>query len=246
MSRTEQNRQLLATVNKMTDSTLGSSTLAAAYLMLAIISYRSSVNPNKEPAKQDLQTTDRLYHCNILFYRQRLLYMQIITIWLPLVYALFTVLPSLTCQNVNEDMFFSWSMTTIVFFTISYLLGFGRSQAMAQLGSDFNFALVKPKKGLQTGGLYTYVRHPSYTCGVAYTILVGGHLTRLDGILGCVIPRTLAGSSVLSVVLVLMSPAAWWTVGYRIADEEKFLKKEFGREWDEYAARRARLLPGIY
>lgn len=85
---------------------------------------------------------------------------------------------------------------------------------------------MQPGHTLQTAGIYSIIRHPSY-------------LGMLISSLGWV----LAFRSVVGVLLVasLLVPLV-----ARIRAEERLLHRHFGAEYDSYCARTWRLVPGIY
>lgn len=75
-------------------------------------------------------------------------------------------------------------------------------------------------------------------------------LGRLDGVLGCVLPRRFVEWAVVSggfrvwpvlLVAVLGLIAVW----VRVKDEEAMLKKVFGKEWEEYHQKTKRFIPWV-
>lgn len=98
---------------------------------------------------------------------------------------------------------------------------------MFVLGQRFSaLVAIQERHELVTGGLYGYVRHPSY-------------LGALLGYVGWVLVfRSLLG-------LVLLLPACWLVVE-RINAEEQLLASEFGGTYADYRKRTWRLLPGVY
>jgi protein-S-isoprenylcysteine O-methyltransferase Ste14 len=99
--------------------------------------------------------------------------------------------------------------------------------ALFALGRRFS-GLVAIQEGhtLVTGGLYRWIRHPSYA---------GALVNNLGWVL---VFRSVAG------VLVLLPLVGLLLV--RIRAEERLLASEFGREYDAYRQRTWRLVPGVY
>ncbi|KAI1335063.1 hypothetical protein F5Y15DRAFT_260399 [Xylariaceae sp. FL0016] len=150
-------------------------------------------------------------------------------------------------NGLNPDLI-TWSAATAL--PLALILGVGvplRLVAYASLGTNFTFALAEPDR-LTTCGVYGYVQHPSY--GGVVALLVGNValLARSDGIVSCWIPpRWYAGARRLAWALVPVGLAillsALWT---RVRQEEDMLRAEFGSEWEEWHARTARFIPGVF
>jgi protein-S-isoprenylcysteine O-methyltransferase Ste14 len=95
------------------------------------------------------------------------------------------------------------------------------------LGDRFSgLVAIQPGHRLVTGGAYRVIRHPSYL-----------------GLLVCTLGWGLAFRSGVGVLLaaLLLPPLL-----VRIRAEEALLRAQFGREYDAYRARTARLIPGLY
>jgi protein-S-isoprenylcysteine O-methyltransferase len=103
-----------------------------------------------------------------------------------------------------------------------------RIWAIRRLGRFFTVDV-----GIQHGhhviqdGPYRYVRHPSYS----------GSLLALVGV-GFLTFNWLG--------LILIATCTLWAYAIRIPVEEKTLLAEFGSEYEKYAARTKRMIPGIY
>ncbi|KFL24549.1 isoprenylcysteine carboxyl methyltransferase family protein [Ralstonia pickettii] len=95
------------------------------------------------------------------------------------------------------------------------------------LGNRFSgLVAIQPGHTLVTGGIYQYVRNPSY-------------LGLLIGTLGWGLTfRALAG---VVLTLLLIPPLV-----ARMRAEEALLQSQFGAEYDAYRARTWRLIPGLY
>jgi len=85
---------------------------------------------------------------------------------------------------------------------------------------------LQPEHRLVTGGLYRFIRHPRY---LGLLVMVLGF---------ALVFNTWVGAAA---DLVLLAGLLW-----RISDEEKMLRREFGPAWEEYAKRTKRLVPGIW
>ena len=95
------------------------------------------------------------------------------------------------------------------------------------LGNRFSgLVAIQPGNTLVTGGIYQYVRNPSYL-GLLVSTLGWG--------LGF---RALAG---VVLTLLLIPPLV-----ARMRAEEALLQSQFGAEYDAYRARTWRLIPGLY
>jgi len=127
-----------------------------------------------------------------------------------------------------------------------------RLLAFRHLGQNFTFRLAKPT-GLVKTGLYAYVQHPSYPTNWLIFVSNVALLLRLDGVLGCVLPSRAVrwgmgsgGVGVWPALLVGLGVLGLYGVWVRVNDEEAMLKREFGREWEEYHRRTARFIPGVF
>ena len=102
-----------------------------------------------------------------------------------------------------------------------------RVATMVTLGRMFSLRVsVEPDHELVTGGLYRWVRHPSYTAVIV--LCIGIMFVLRSGFWAVLIPAMLFG---------LMR---------RMATEERFLVEHFGECYREYMVRTARLVPGVY
>jgi len=95
------------------------------------------------------------------------------------------------------------------------------------LGNRFSgLVAIQPGHTLVTTGIYSVIRHPSYLGAIL--ILLGWGLAFRSGV------------GVLLAALILVP-----LIG-RIQAEERLLLSQFGDEYEDYRARTARLIPGIY
>ena len=103
-----------------------------------------------------------------------------------------------------------------------------RLWAILHLGKYFTVDVgIQPGHRVIQDGPYRFVRHPSYS----------GALIALAGI-GCLTFNWLG----LALILICTSLA----YALRIPVEEKAMLAQFGSEYEKYAARTKRLIPGIY
>lgn len=103
-----------------------------------------------------------------------------------------------------------------------------RWAAVVQLRQQFTVQLgIRENHQLITKGLYTSIRHPSYTGLILYYTGLGLVMQNLYSFLILVVITT--------VIVVL-----------RIKREEKMLAEHFGDEWETYRRRTWRLIPWIY
>jgi len=103
----------------------------------------------------------------------------------------------------------------------------GMHWAEASLDRQFSVEVrIQEGHQLVTGGPYRYLRHPRYL----------GIILFAAGI-------SLVFRSWLALILVAVLSAV---LVWRIHDEEMLLHREFGTEWEAYAARSWRLLPPVY
>jgi protein-S-isoprenylcysteine O-methyltransferase Ste14 len=103
-----------------------------------------------------------------------------------------------------------------------------RAWSIAVLGRFFQYRIeVQPEHQVVTGGPYRHVRHPSYT-GVALVVI---------GI-------SLAAGDLVGLAAALLLSAAGLAV--RIRAEERQLIDALGPEYEEFAAYRKRLVPGLF
>ncbi|KAF8230947.1 hypothetical protein L208DRAFT_1279757 [Tricholoma matsutake] len=137
-------------------------------------------------------------------------------------------------------LFVFWSV-------IAALGGWGRSKCYDQLGKQFTFEVnIREDHKLVTTGLYSVVRHPSYAAGTMAIIgttffhASRGSWLRESGVLDTMIGKILAYSIIISTFTMLPMIKARWE------REDKELKKEFGKQWDDWAQRVPdAVLPGI-
>jgi len=119
----------------------------------------------------------------------------------------------------------------LILTTTSAALRFAAFQTM---GKMFTFQLaIIPDHKLITHGIYAYCRHPSYTAtpfifaGVLLTVTAPGGV--LYDCLGVDMTRK------LMTVLALAAARGSYVLVHRAEVEDQVLRKEFGKEWEEWA-----------
>ena len=98
----------------------------------------------------------------------------------------------------------------------------------ADLGTNWSITLdIREGHRLVTDGIYRRVRHPMYLALLLYGL---GQTLAL--------PNWVAGPSYLVAMLVL--------VVLRLGPEERMMRQEFGEEYERYARRTRRVVPGLW
>ncbi|KZT69998.1 hypothetical protein DAEQUDRAFT_668479 [Daedalea quercina L-15889] len=131
---------------------------------------------------------------------------------------------------------------------VATIAGYIRIRCFRELGKLFTWELtVRDGHKLVTSGPYSVVRHPSYTTlllgvtAIGLTHAAPGSWYRESGLAG-----TTLGKGLAWVYFAWMAYAAV-NLAARAPQEDEILKKQFGKEWEDYARRVPyRLIPGIY
>ena len=98
----------------------------------------------------------------------------------------------------------------------------------ADLGTNWSVTLeLREQHRLVTTGIYRRIRHPMYSALFLYSI---GQALAL--------PNWIAGPSYLAAFGLLYA--------LRVGREERMMREAFGRDYEDYAARTARLVPGLF
>jgi len=143
------------------------------------------------------------------------------------VFSISVVLAGPYCDRRGILLMWDWEVlrwTGLVLHALGFMI---IQRATAVLGAQFSIEVtIQEGHRLVTGGLYHHIRHPRYL----------GIILLMLGI-SLVFRSWLAFVFVGAVKLILL---------WRIGDEERLLRKEFGPEWDVYAKRTWRLVPYIY
>lgn len=127
--------------------------------------------------------------------------------------------------NFESAMDLTWERLAVVLFTVGLTL---RWIAILSLKKAFTVKVTILKgHQLKSDGVYTWVRHPSYTGMYIYGLGMG-----------------LALHSVLSIAVILWG--VWYTTHKRIPVEEAVLEGHFGEAYRAYKAKTWKLFPLIY
>jgi protein-S-isoprenylcysteine O-methyltransferase Ste14 len=133
-----------------------------------------------------------------------------------------------------------------------------RRSAYHALGSQFTYELSSRKEDrLVTSFPYNIIRHPAYTGGNLVVFGPALSLSSPDGWLRiCLLPFILspqAGMLVRTLVAVTCAATVfcWGTTIVatisRVKKEDGMMHKQFGQEWERWAARvHFRIVPGVY
>jgi protein-S-isoprenylcysteine O-methyltransferase Ste14 len=101
-------------------------------------------------------------------------------------------------------------------------------RAHVDLGTNWSITLeVREQHRLVTNGIYRRIRHPMYLSLLVYSL--GQALA---------VPNWVVGPSYLIAFGVLF--------GLRLGPEERMMRETFGREYEDYVQRSARLIPGVW
>ncbi|KAI8346927.1 hypothetical protein B0O80DRAFT_503051 [Mortierella sp. GBAus27b] len=153
----------------------------------------------------------------------------------------------------------TWHVVAVSASIVGAALRYWSFLALDQL---FTFQMViRPQHTLIGSGPYTYIRHPSYIGALlcAWPTLLMFHHQGLWDVLVAYLAQSrfyplkaLANQDALLgvsggnwIALVVLS-LFLRVVIIRIGLEEAMLKDHFGKEWDEYASKRWRLIPFLY
>jgi protein-S-isoprenylcysteine O-methyltransferase Ste14 len=149
-----------------------------------------------------------------------LLTLAMVAFFLPLVWVV-SLEPALANYRLLPGAY--WSGVVVL---VASLWLFARSHA--DLGTNWSITLeVRETHELVTGGVYRRVRHPMYTALLLYSL--GFAL---------VLPNWIAGPAYLVAMTLL--------VAFRLGPEEQLMRAEFGPDYDDYARRTKRLVPGFW
>ncbi|OCH94849.1 ICMT-domain-containing protein [Obba rivulosa] len=131
---------------------------------------------------------------------------------------------------------------------LAMLGGTLRAECYRALGRLFTYEItLRRGHQLVTDGPYSWVRHPSYTAHVIVSLGTflchssRGSWVRESGVLNTPVGKTMAYAWVAWTTYLLIRLCS------RPPEEDRLLRKQFGEEWDQWAAKVPyRLFPGIY
>ena len=158
------------------------------------------------------------------------------------------ILPFCTFKGGRPDRFCLTALSTLgaILWAGGAVL---RLRTYRDLGRFFRYEIsIQKDHQLITNGLYAYVRHPAYTgmllTNVGWVLWNGaeGSWVRESGFLDSPYRRILLVLYALFVIF----PTSAVTLS-RMSNEDKALRKKFGKDWDQWAARVPySVIPGIY
>jgi len=149
-------------------------------------------------------------------------------------------------QALNPALF-TWSFQSSILLFASTFFAILRLASYKALGEDFVYQLNKPAT-LQTTGIYAWMQHPGYTTVIATWVANVSLLLRPDGVFGSIMPTVVARYGNLFALCHGVGWLVWLAsvIPPRVKDEEEMLKREFGKEWQVWAEKTARFIPGVY
>lgn len=149
-------------------------------------------------------------------------------------------------QNLSDEHV-TWNGTILTYLGMIFVGAFIRLSAYGGLGRNFTFHLANPDR-LITSGIYQYMQHPSYTGAALVTFGMAGALMRWDTATGACWMQPWMMQSLDGYGYIF---AVSWGIFFvsiirvRVADEEKMLKEQFGKEWEEWHRQTKRFIPGV-
>lgn len=237
-------------------TSLSQASLAAAFAASAVGTYLGVTppNPNPEPGSSQpaADTLSRIKLTDKYTIKATLVPLTFSALHLSALAYTYPKIPSSLLRygaenGLSKDLI-TWSPSTAV--PLGLILGAGvplRLGAYAGLGKNFTFALAAPDR-LNTGGIYRYVQHPSYTGIITLLVSNVALLFNPRGPLSCWLPP--AWFKAVQKLIWVVNPV-WlatmalfiWT---RVKQEESMLKSKFGAEWEEWHAKTARFIPWLF
>ena len=149
--------------------------------------------------------------------------------WVLLVFTLIALLMAWLPAYTDRMNLWTFGGDTLRWFGVFFLVAGGvlRIVPVYVLGNRFSgLVAIQPGHTLVTTGIYRAIRNPSY-------------LGMLISSLGWVL--TFRSGVGLALVAAMLAPLV-----ARIHAEERLLRSHFGAEYEDYCARTARLIPGLY
>ena len=140
------------------------------------------------------------------------------------------------------------SRAFLVSWAIGTFAGIVRCQCYYMLGRFFTFEVtIRDGHALVQDGWYGLVRHPSYVSGAIALVGLGlMHAVRGAWFRECGILQT-RGGRIAAGVYVGLTIYVNLSMVWRSREEDRILRKHFGKEWEEYAGRvRWRWIPYVF
>jgi protein-S-isoprenylcysteine O-methyltransferase Ste14 len=125
-----------------------------------------------------------------------------------------------------------------------------RLRAYTDLGTNFTFRVAAPDK-LVTSGVYTHIRHPSYTGLLIVLLAYYFLLIQPRGVLSCwagVVGEEMVGEGRYAYVLPVVGFSLFISMFmvWRVKEEEAVMEREFGEKWRRYRAGTKKFVPFVY
>ncbi|KAF2424875.1 hypothetical protein EJ08DRAFT_411879 [Tothia fuscella] len=224
-------------------------TLAASTLLATYLSHRAFQPPNQKVEEPTVGGDDDKWNSPTLEFIEALIKYGHPTLGIYHAYITYFYPSPAMCLNrasLNPELF-TWSSQSTMLLAAATLFASLRLASYQALGEDFVYQINRPKE-LQTSGIYSYMQHPGYTTVVFAWIANVSLLLRPDGVLGCFLPNAVARYGNIFAIAHAACWMLWLTsvIPPRVKDEEDMLRKEFGKEWELWASKTARFIPGIY
>lgn len=232
---------------------VASSSLAVTLMVAGYLCARCTISPNPSPDRAKRYQSDRLASLVDFFAVtwERLLllasgYHALVALFYPPEHnprlEMFCPHP----ENLSDEHL-TWNRTILTYLGFIFVGAFIRLSAYGGLGRNFTFHLSNPDR-LITSGVYQYMQHPSYTGAALLTFGMAGVLVRWDAAAGACwmqpwMMQLLDGYGYIFAV-------SWGiffvgVIRMRVADEERMLKEQFGKDWEEWHRQTKRFIPGI-
>ncbi|KAH7123352.1 isoprenylcysteine carboxyl methyltransferase [Dactylonectria estremocensis] len=229
-------------------------TLSISFILAGYLTFACWSPPNPNPSGPTASLPQDSVGVSTRAVQGRRLTTITLWVWHVLLIVFYPSPPTMLCPNPDNlsSSLFTWSAyTTVALVTIAIAAPI-RLLAFKHLGQNFTFRLAKPNALVKTG-LYAYVQHPSYPTNWLVLASNVALLLRLDGVFGCVLPTSVVrwgmGSGRVGVwpaLLVGLEILGLLGIWVRVNDEEAMLKREVGKEWEEYHQRTKRFIPGVF
>jgi protein-S-isoprenylcysteine O-methyltransferase Ste14 len=224
-------------------------TLSAVTLFATFLSHLAFQPPNQKVEEPTVGGDDDKWNSPTLEFIEGLIkyghpVLGIYHAYLALFYPSATMCPNSASLNAG---LFTWSTQSAVLLASATIFASLRLASYQALGEDFVYQINRPN-ALQTGGIYAYMQHPGYTTVVLAWVANVSLLLRPDGVLGCFLPTAVARHGNVFAIVHATCWLVWLAsvIPPRVKDEEDMLRREFGKEWEDWSEKTARFIPAIY